>query len=120
MTFPSLVAASSRCSTWPSEKGWASDLDIDFVLYRPWQWPAWKFSLDQAELHTTLHARFNSLSTQLPLQGLEAFHHDVSEMAHCAPEDDVATFHALLAACRDVHTSPTSRKWWGMKKLGTW
>lgn len=41
-------------------------------------------------------------------------------MAHCAPEDDVAAFHALLAACRDVHTSPTSRKWWGMKKLGTW
>lgn len=35
-------------------------------------------------------------------------------------EDDVATYHAHIAARRDAHTSPTGRKWWGMKNLGTW
>jgi hypothetical protein len=89
----------------------ASDLDIDFVLDRRWQWPAWKFSLDQAELQTTLHARFNSPSTQLPLQDLEAFHHDVSEMAHRAPEDDIATFHSLLTARRDQREAEFERSW---------
>lgn len=89
----------------------ASDLDIDFSLDRRWQWPAWKFSLDQVEVQTTLHARFNSLSTQLPLQDLEAFHHDVSEMAHRAPEDDVAAFHALLAARRDQREGELERSW---------
>ncbi|KAK1828863.1 hypothetical protein QBC39DRAFT_264343, partial [Podospora conica] len=103
--------------------------DIDYTLDRQWQWPAWKFSLDQGDLQTTLHARFNwprpqpststtstssttrNNSAQLPLQDLQAFHHDVAEMAHYAPEDDIAAFYALLDARRDQREAELEESW---------
>ncbi|KND91108.1 hypothetical protein TOPH_04242 [Tolypocladium ophioglossoides CBS 100239] len=58
-----------------------------------WAWPAWKFGMKRDDLFTTLHDRYNTFS--YTLQDPEAFHHDVSEIAHDA--DSSEQFHRLMA-----------------------
>ncbi|PSR97242.1 hypothetical protein BD289DRAFT_459089 [Coniella lustricola] len=45
-------------------------------------WPFWKFGLKQSDLKTTLHTKFNTISTSI--QDPEAFHHDVCELSNRA------------------------------------
>lgn len=42
-------------------------------------WPFWKFGLQQNDLHTTLHEKYNTVSSAI--QDPEAFHHDVYELS---------------------------------------
>lgn len=42
-------------------------------------WPFWKFGLKQNDLHTTLHEKYNTITSSI--QDPEAFHHDVYELS---------------------------------------
>ncbi|KAF3764267.1 hypothetical protein M406DRAFT_291320 [Cryphonectria parasitica EP155] len=55
-------------------------------------WPFWKFGLKQRDLNTTLHDRFNTITT--PIQDSEAFHHDVFELSSKA--SDLAEFERMM------------------------
>ncbi|RDA86883.1 hypothetical protein CP532_1378 [Ophiocordyceps camponoti-leonardi (nom. inval.)] len=57
-----------------------------------WTWPAWKFGLRRDDLFTTLHDRYNTFT--FAIQNPEAFHLDVSEIAHEA--DTADDFYRLL------------------------
>lgn len=64
----------------------------DFDLQPQWKWPCGKVGYRPEHLFTTLHARFNMVSTRL--QSLEAFHLDVYEAAKQASSQ--SEFHELL------------------------
>lgn len=49
-------------------------------------WPFWKFGLKQNDLHTTLHAKYNTFPSAI--QDPEAFHHDVYELSTRASNRD--------------------------------
>ncbi|KAK1827372.1 hypothetical protein QBC39DRAFT_361955 [Podospora conica] len=66
----------------------------DFDLQPQWKWPCGKVGYRPEHLFTTLHDRFNTVSTRL--QSLEAFHLDVYEAAKQASSQD--EFHELLEA----------------------
>jgi hypothetical protein len=59
-----------------------------------WAWPAWKFGMKREDLTTKLHDQYNTFMSTI--QDPEAFHHDVSEIAHEASTTD--EFHRLMAA----------------------
>ena len=67
---------------------------INFQLEREWQWPAWKFGLREDDLFGSMYQRFNT--KQLPIHDLEAWHHDVYEIACATPEGDVEAMYARL------------------------
>lgn len=55
-------------------------------------WPFWKFGMKQNDLHTTLHAKYNTFPSAI--QDAEAFHHDVYELSTLA--SNIAEFEQLM------------------------
>ncbi|KAK0753527.1 hypothetical protein B0T18DRAFT_17215 [Schizothecium vesticola] len=66
----------------------------DFSENSPWCWEWWKVDLEFDDLCTTLEAKYNMVPYRI--QGDEAFHHDVSDVAYEAKNlDDFPTKLAL-------------------------
>lgn len=55
-------------------------------------WPFWKFGLKYNDLNTTLHDKYNTISS--PIQDPDAFHHDVYEISSRA--NTIADFERLM------------------------
>lgn len=55
-------------------------------------WPFWKFGLKYNDLNTTLHDKYNTISS--PIQDPDAFHHDVYEISSRA--NTTADFERLM------------------------
>ncbi|KAK0736053.1 hypothetical protein B0T21DRAFT_411259 [Apiosordaria backusii] len=76
----------------------------------PWRWEWWKFGMAPEDLFTTLDAQYNTAPFRI--QGNEAFHHDVSEVAREAKTLD--DFHAKLALRRDERLQELRKAWDGI------
>lgn len=63
-----------------------------------WAWPFWKYGMQRDDLFTTLHTKYNTVSSSI--QDPEAFHHDVYEISSTA--NTAEEFHTLLAERKEL------------------
>lgn len=71
----------------------ALDTPDDWAAQPAWRWPWWKLGMQPDDLFKVLHSTYNT--TEIPLQSIDAFHHDVSDVA--AASTDTADFHRRMA-----------------------
>lgn len=73
----------------------------------PWRWEWWKFGLGPEDLFSSLSEKYNTVPYRI--QRHEAFHHDVSEIAHEA--GDLDDFHRRLALRREERLQELRKAW---------
>lgn len=74
----------------------------------PWRWAWAKFGMEPEDLVKTLAEQYN-ITVPCQIQGLEAFHHDVSAIG--AEANDTGEFHQMLARRRDQRLEEIREAW---------